>query len=122
MDMAIPRRSARAGAGASGLYDPPSLLCPICAEDLFEGEEIRQRPCPHVPLVGRPGTLYCFDRRMERMVIDAWKSSAGSGARTLDVLRERLHPGFLVVELLDAAPGEGGPVTVVVDLRGEWPA
>jgi len=121
MDRAIPHRSARAGTGAPGLYDPPSFLCPVCAEDLFEGGEIRQRPCSHVPLVGRPGTLYCYDRRMERMVIDAWRSSAGNGARTLDLLRERLDPGFLVAELLDAAPGEEGPVTVVVDLHGAWP-
>jgi len=107
--------------GTARRREEPRFLCPVCAEDLFEGGALRERPCSHVPLIhSGPGGLHCFDPSIYPAVIAAWEGAGATGRPTLDILRERLGRDFVFFELL-ATPGEDGepPVTVVVDLRSE---
>jgi len=120
MNAAIPYDPWKPAPCADRRHELPCFLCPVCAENLFAGRDIRERPCPHVPLVGdEDGTLYCWDDAMQEKVIEAWKRAARTGADTLEVIRERLEPRFMFFELLgsNGAPEGTSSVTVVVDLQ-----
>ncbi|HVP68360.1 MAG TPA: hypothetical protein VMT17_13985 [Anaeromyxobacteraceae bacterium] len=110
---------ATAGGGRLGRFP-----CPVCDEDLVDAGALRERPCPHVPIVeDRAGDLLCFDEALYPAVIAAWERSAATGRPTLEILCERLGPGLALYQL-EAAPSDrrGSAVTVVVDVRARPPA
>ena len=111
-------------APCTGGVREPCFLCPVCAENLFQAGDVKDHPCPHIPVVrDRAGSLLCWDEALRETVIHAWMAAAASGAATLDLLRDRLGPEFLFFDLLEPAPSpdRADRVTVVVDLRGAVP-
>jgi len=117
MSTVIPRHSGRPAPLACPPRDPPCFLCPVCAEDLFEGDRVRDRPCRHVAIAREHnGDLCCWDDSLLQLVVEAWRRSERTGAPILDLLFHWLGPEYVFYELLESA--EPSPTARTVVVRG----
>ncbi len=84
-----------------------SFLCPVCRHDVL----VEDRACDHLLLVrDRYGEIFCRDRRVRELQRAAEDEVGERGERAILRLCERLGPGVILYELLDA-PGTRGTRT-----------
>ena len=104
------RRLARRGDGSP----LASFLCPVCLRDVLADDQA----CDHLLLVrDRFGEIYSRDSRVRRAHREAEAEVGERGERAVERLCERLGPGVILHELVDALDGPGSSsVLFVVDL------